>query len=338
MAKTPKTPTKALRPTKHKVKPASRFPVQTKSWSSNFPSIINQTAATAQATSFRSNKPKRTTDILSDTQSKSHHDPFVGLMWPRGGALNHPAANDLITYATKGCPVDCGRDWTIEEITAAVTKGPSKHMMDHPDAVEQCRAEALQKVKEGHCLLISWNSIKDNPPSSLKVSPITIVQHKSRKWRMILNLAYQLRMYKERLQSVNQSSTKELAPHHSLFELGNCIPRLIWAMATAPDTGVPLLFSKIDLKDGYWRMVVDAIEAWNFAYVLPSLNPDDDIQLVIPNALQMGWSKSPTFFCAATETARDLADKYIANNRKFEPQPSEDICMNIDWDKIRAAI
>ena len=85
-------------------------------------------------------------------------------------------------------------------------------------------------------------------------------------------------------------------------------------------------------------MVVDANEAWNFAYVLPSLNPNDNIQLVISNALQMGWSKSPAFFCAATKTARDLADKYIADNHEFKPQPSEDICMNIDWDKIPAAL
>ena len=68
-------------------------------------------------------------------------------------------------------------------------------------------------------------------------------------------------------------------------------------MARAPDTGVPILFSKFDLKDGYWRMVVDEDKAWNFAYVLPPKNDDDPIMLVIPNALQMGWSESPPFFC-----------------------------------------
>ena len=65
--------------------------------------------------------------------------------------------------------------------------------------------------------------------------------------------------------------------------------------------------------------------------MLPSNVPQEDIQLVIPNALQMGWSESPAFFCAATETARDLGDRYIAENKPMEPQPAENICMNIDW-------
>ena len=78
-------------------------------------------------------------------------------------------------------------------------------------------------------------------------------------------------------------------------------------MALAPNNGVPILFSKIDLKDGYWRMVVNEHDAWNFAYVLPPEHPGDEPELVIPDALQMGWSESPAFFCAATETACDLA-------------------------------
>jgi hypothetical protein len=29
---------------------------------------------------------------------------------------------------------------------------------------------------------------------------------------------------------------------------------------------------------------------------------------VVPAALQMGWTSSPAFFCAATKTGRDLAE------------------------------
>jgi hypothetical protein len=55
--------------------------------------------------------------------------------------------------------------------------------------------------------------------------------------------------------------------------------------------------------------------------------PGDTVQLVIPDALQMGWSESPPFFCAATKTARDViqADmdtkshvtKGLARNHKY---------------------
>ena len=58
-------------------------------------------------------------------------------------------------------------------------------------------------------------------------------------------------MRQQRLESVNEASNKDLAPQHSMFELGNVIPRIIWEMAKAPENGIPLLFTKIDLKDGY---------------------------------------------------------------------------------------
>ena len=56
-----------------------------------------------------------------------------------------------------------------------------------------------------------------------------------------------------------------------MAELGDVLPHLIFAVTTAPDANGPVLFSKLDIKDGYWRMVVLLEEEWNFAYVLPKL-------------------------------------------------------------------
>ena len=42
--------------------------------------------------------------------------PYQGLMWPTGPALNHPAAPLLDYYSKHGCPVDCGPDWTVDQI------------------------------------------------------------------------------------------------------------------------------------------------------------------------------------------------------------------------------
>ena len=138
---------------------------------------------------------------------------------------------------------------------------------------------------------------------------------------MILDLTFKLKVNQSRLKSVNDSSNKAFAPHEAMYELGNVIPRIIWAMATAPDTGVPILFSKIDLKDGYWHMVVNSHEAWNFAYVLPTVNPYYPPELVVPDALQMGWSESPAFFCAATEKSRDIAESSYKSGRPMPPHP-----------------
>jgi hypothetical protein len=154
---------------------------------------------------------------------------------------------------------------------------------------------------------------------------------------MILDLSYQIKINGKKLQSVNDTSNKNLAPQHAMYELGNVIPRLIWAMATSNDNDnvTPFLFTKVDLKDGYWRMCVNADDAWNFAYVLPGGKAGDPIQLVIPEALQMGWGESPPFFCAATETARDIAQENFGNNNNvMAPQPMEDIMMDIDWTTV----
>jgi hypothetical protein len=37
----------------------------------------------------------------------------------------------------------------------------------------------------------------------------------------------------------------------------------------------------------------------------------EPVRLVVPTSLQMGWVESPTYFCAASETARDVAAEYI---------------------------
>ena len=65
------------------------------------------------------------------------------------------------------------------------------------------------------------------------------------------------------------------------------------------------MLAKIDLSDGFWRMLVRESDKWNFAYVIPGA-ADEPVRLVIPHALQMGWTESPGYFCAATKTGRDI--------------------------------
>jgi hypothetical protein len=82
-------------------------------------------------------------------------------------------------------------------------------------------------------------------------------------------------------------------------------------------------FSKIDLADGYWRMIVEAESTANFAYVLPG-PPDEPTKIVLPSALQMGWCESPGYFCAATESTRDMAQHWIDSNENLPNHGFED--------------
>jgi hypothetical protein len=52
-------------------------------------------------------------------------------------------------------------------------------------------------------------------------------------------------------------------------------------------------------------VIVKPEHQYNFCYVLPQASGGPVI-IVVPSALQMGWQESPAYFCAATETGRDV--------------------------------
>ena len=99
-----------------------------------------------------------------------------------------------------------------------------------------------------------------------------------------------------------------MAPRGALDQLGQALSRIIHAFAEA-DEDAKIFMAKWDIKDGFWRMDCEKGEEYNFAYVLPQ-EEGMPITLVVPTSLQMGWVESPPYFCAATETARDIASDY----------------------------
>jgi len=52
------------------------------------------------------------------------------LVVQRKEALQHKAAPLIQSYATEGCPANCGPNWKREHIDAAILKGPHSSAMD----------------------------------------------------------------------------------------------------------------------------------------------------------------------------------------------------------------
>ncbi len=194
----------------------------------------------------------------------------------------------------------------MERLEEAIVRGAHASAKD-PAAAKALMAETMEQVTQGFARLVPWSKLKKAMTRKLKLSPIAAIPHKSRDFRKILDLSFAL----DGLLSVNDATNADLAPLEAMNELGWVLPRLIHAMATTSTDDGPLLLCKLDLKDGYWRMVVPGDAEENFAYVLPTQDPDDEIMIVIPSALQMGWKLSPPFFCAASETARDVAQNMV---------------------------
>ena len=93
--------------------------------------------------------------------------------------------------------------------------------------------------------------------------------------------------------------TKKMARPEAMAQLGLVLKRMIHTMAKYCHRGLPIKFAKLDVKDGVWRMAVSDEDAMNFFCVMPSLKTNtaiDDIEIVVPNSLQMGWCESPPFF------------------------------------------
>ena len=95
----------------------------------------------------------------------------------------------------------------------------------------------------------------------------------------------------------------------------------------------PFLQNRLKL-DGYWRMVVNQADTCNFVYLLPSLNTGDDIELVIPDALQVGWRKSLPLFWVATETTQDIAESNFSSTSPQQVHPMKNIVLFINWADI----
>ena len=68
---------------------------------------------------------------------------------------------------------------------------------------------------------------------------------------MILDLSYGITTSATHHPSVNESTSPDVAPTHTMAKLSHVLPRLIYAIATMPENGGPILFSKLDVKDGY---------------------------------------------------------------------------------------
>ena len=150
------------------------------------------------------------------------------LMVPRHQALQHEAAPMLSDYATKGCPVHCGPDWTKEHIRELLLRGPHKSAKSKA-AIKCLREETSDKIKGSYAKILKWRDIKDNIPAKLKISPVAMVPHKSKRFRCILDLSFGLRVGKTYHKSVNET-TNPKSKQESMLQLGQTIKRIIYTM------------------------------------------------------------------------------------------------------------
>ena len=225
-------------------------------------------------------------------------------MCPSGLALCHPAADLLREWATYGCPTNTGTPWTPEQMQAAVDRGPHRLALSD-EAFTYFRAEVDKKVKIGQAKLVVWDSIKDNPPAELKISPIAAIPHKSKQFCSILDLSFNLQLKQGGIVLSVNSTTIKTAPKGTIDQLGHSITCIIHAFAEAEEDAC-ILMAKWDIQDGFLAAQLPRRRGVEFCYIWP-WTPTELCWLVAPSSLQMGWVDSAPYSCAASDTARDIA-------------------------------
>ena len=79
----------------------------------------------------------------------------------------------------------------MDEMWEAVARRPHQSLLS-PEALAHFAEEAAEKVRTKQAWIVLWDDIKKNPPNQLKISPIAAIPHKSKAFRSILDLSFQL--------------------------------------------------------------------------------------------------------------------------------------------------
>ncbi len=223
-------------------------------------------------------------------------------------ALPHPAGLYLQRLAHTGVPAPSSAPpWTSQHRRRVLHRG------SHSSATHQFHdflyADMLDMVEKRFWVVLPYAALRHEP--HLKLSPCGVVPQRARRPRPIMDYTFT---------GVNQHSLP-LSPIHSM-QIGHALPRLLQRIAYADPTQGPLLMAKFDLSDGYYRVRLSPEAALELAVILPS--PRKRPLIGIPLSLPMGWTHSPPYFCAFTETAADLAnDSSSSVTSPVTPHPLE---------------
>jgi hypothetical protein len=209
--------------------------------------------------------------------------------------ITHPAKRLLRHIGVRGAPVVIQTaPWTAARKNAAVSRGLHKSAHEFQEFL---REEMADMVEKAIWAVFPYHKVKHL--KNLRVSSIGIVPQHERRPRPIVDYTFS---------NVN-SKTLKLAPRE-VMQFGRALERIITRVVRADPRFGPVKFIKIDLADGFYRVHVRAEDIPKLGIAFPSLIGEEAL-IAFPLALPMGWTESPPYFCAVTETIANVANRRI---------------------------
>ena len=212
-------------------------------------------------------------------------------------SLPHPASALLQRLRKAGAPaLQSTKPWTVEELDAAVTRGPHGSTAAHAPFL---RGEFADMVEAGQWLIVPYRCVRNLP--NLRLSPTGVVPQRNRRPRPIVDYTFYL---------VNQF-TVGLAPDSLQF--GHALLRLLQQLHRADIRRGRIYISKTDVADAFMRIWIQSSTIPILGAVIPQMDGEEPL-VAFPMILPMGRVDSPRYLCAITETVADLTNQRLAAN------------------------
>jgi hypothetical protein len=203
---------------------------------------------------------------------------------------------------------DCGPPWPQDVIDLTKTIGPHKSALSPESAALVCEDVSYQQSAKFGRIVAESELFADGRPSNLKISRVAVVPQTGRRGRIILNLSSEVPLPAEpgkgrKRTRVHPSvnATSVLAEDQAGVKALGTAMHAILPFCFATDCTWEMESQKIDLSDGFWRMIVGTEMEYSFVYQMPPLVGDPTHYYFVPSALQMGWMNSPVYLCTVTE-------------------------------------
>ena len=227
--------------------------------------------------------------------------------------FQHKALPLLQHIKKKGMPVILSSPpWSNKKLFQSITRGPHRSCHNH---IEFLESEFIDMIQKNQWVILPYSIAKQFP--NLRISP-GVVPQRNRRPRWIGDYTWS---------NIN-NETQPLSPNNAM-QFGHALDRYLREILLADPSNGPIYMSKLDIADGFYRLDVAPYDIPKLALAFPT-RPTQEPLVALPLVLPMGWKNSPPYFCAATETAADLANKAIQSRSLPAPHPLESHAAALD--------
>jgi hypothetical protein len=218
---------------------------------------------------------------------------------PQVGRVKHRAGRLLNHLRQQGASVVLKTPaWSEERLQETLNRGPHKSSHEHSDFL---REEFVDFINRSQWVILPLKTLRNHRTvyKLLRISPMGVVPQRNRRPRVIVDYSY----------FFLNDETNRLAPQDSM-QFGKALERILRNIVEADPKFGPVHLIKVDIADGFYRIWLNSHDIPKLAVSIPSFDENEPL-VALPLVLPMGWTESPPYFCAATETVADIANQRL---------------------------